>query len=441
VPSALDLDTAVPVLLFKSHRYIIHHGAVGIARNLGQAGVPVYANVEDRWTPLAVSRYLTGSFVLAQTVLDDDDRLLQALLTIGKGFNRPAILLPTDDKAAFFVAEHASELRQRFLFPDVPAGLPRRLADKMSLYGLCGKFGMPCPENVVPQSIEDVHELAGRIKFPVFLKVSAYWSPRGKMLPSQIVENRVELIAICRKVQNWENPNIIVQEYIPGEDWIVHGHYNPKTDCFLPFTGRKVRSYPAFAGFTTLGVSAANETLSSQIEAFVKATGYSGIMDIDCRFDQRDGTYKLLDFNPRIGMNFRMFDDQAGLNVARALHLDLTGRSVKQSPLVEGRVFIVEPYDLLASLSYLRRRKVTLGKLLLALRGSKELAWFSWRDPLPILLMCLRLLLHVASRFGTAGRTALRARKGGDQPLPEGERPAADGGMTRTKPSLKPDRG
>ncbi len=46
-----DLDQTVPVLIFKSHRSIFHHGALGIARNLGRLGVHVYAIVEDRYTP------------------------------------------------------------------------------------------------------------------------------------------------------------------------------------------------------------------------------------------------------------------------------------------------------------------------------------------------------------------------------------------------------
>src|SRR5262249_30263414 len=115
--------------------------------------------------------------------------------------------------------------------------------------------------------------------------------------------------------------------------------------------------------------------------------------------DRHDGKFKLLDFNPRLGMNFRMFDDQAGINVVRALHLDLTGRRVKRSPLVEGRTFIVEPYDLFACLSYLRRRMVTVRKLLSSWHGSREFAWFSWRDPLPSFAMSIRMLPKLVSHL------------------------------------------
>jgi predicted ATP-grasp superfamily ATP-dependent carboligase len=421
----------------RSHSYVIHHGALGIARNLGQAGVPVYAIVEDRFTPLALSRYLARRFVLTPADFSDEGRLLSALLAIGKSLSQPVILVPTDDRAAVIMAEHAHQLRPWFLFPDVPEELPRQLADKASLYALCRKSGTPCPEDVVPKSIDDVHEFIARAKFPVAVKVAANWRRSACVRVTQIVRTAGELAALfdCIDDDDWKNPNIIIQEYIPGEDWIVHGYSSQKTGCFLAFTGRKLRSYPAFAGLTTLGVPVVNEPLASQIEQFVNAVGYSGIMDIDCRFDSRDGKYKLLDFNPRVGMNFRMFDDQAGNNAVRALHLDLTGRPVAPAPLVEGRVFIAEPFDLLASLSYLHERKLTPAQLLSSWRGPKELAWFSWRDPLPFLSMCVRLLPNIVFRLGRAGLGSLAARRqaNNNSPPAASHRPASRGRFRRAR--------
>jgi hypothetical protein len=59
----LPLDPIVPVLVLKVGRYVLHHGGVGIIRSLGRMGVPTYSVVEDRFTPAAVSGFLTGAFV------------------------------------------------------------------------------------------------------------------------------------------------------------------------------------------------------------------------------------------------------------------------------------------------------------------------------------------------------------------------------------------
>jgi D-aspartate ligase len=388
-----DLDTTVPVLILKSHRSSFHHGALGIARNLGRLGVSVYAMVDDRYAPLALSRYLTSAFVWESRGLDTG-RLLNTTATLP----RPTILIPIDDTAAFFIAEHAKELKRSFLFPDLPRELPRQLGNKMSLYQLSKRFGIPCPEQAFPKSIEDVHEFIGRATFPVVVKSVEQWRPEDGVPRTLIVESPEELLAIYRKVQTRQSPNIAFQEYIPGDDWIFHGYCNPDSNCFLPFTGRKLRSYPASAGTTSLGVSTINERLVSQTRSFLNAIAYSGIMDIDYRFDKRDGKYKLVDFNPRVGLNFRIFDDHAGINVVRALHLDLTGRSIRRTPMVEGRLLIVESMDPVACFNYLRRGDLTVRALWSSFIGSREFAWFSRDDPLPFLSMCIRLLLHIPTR-------------------------------------------
>jgi len=394
------LDTTFPVLLLKIDPCVIHHGAVGIARRLGGLGVPVYAIVEDRYTPLAMCKQLTGAFV---NRTKDANGLLNYLAAIGESINRSTILLPTDDSGAVFIAEHAKALSRWFLFPHLPAGLPRQLADKTSLYSLCREIGISCPQLALPTSIDQVHEFIARATFPVVVKAAEHSRRLNNHYSSFIAQSPEELLAFCGRADCFRRPNMIFQEYIHGEDWIFHGYFNPETDCFVGFTGKKLRSYPPLAGPTTLGVSVLNEPLSRQAEAMLRVIGYSGIVDLDYRRDERDGRYKLLDFNPRVGANFRMFEDGAGIDVVRALHLDLTGRGVRRSPMIEGRTFIVEPHDLFASLAHLRRRELTLKTWRRSLSGMRELAWWSSDDPLPFFVMSTRLLLRVAGRAVRTG--------------------------------------
>jgi D-aspartate ligase len=401
----LALDATVPVLVLKIGKYVIHHGALGIIRSLGQMGVPVYAVVEDRFTPAAMSRYLTDAFVWGTHGLGDKS-VLSGLAEIGQRLGRPAILVPTDDLAAVFIAEHAEALEKWFLFPSLPKELPRRLSNKRHLYFLCKTIGVPCPDAVFPCSVDDVYDFAERTTFPVVVKAAeAHRLPRGARSTS-IAKSRKELVEVYRQAESQDFPNLVFQEYIPescAEDWIVHGYCNPRTGFFVAFTGRKLRSFPAFAGLTTLGESVTNEPLIQQTKAMLKAIGYAGIIDIDCRFDRRDGRYKLLDFNPRIGSNFRMFQDCAGIDVVRWLHLDLTGRRVHPLPAVEGRTLVVEPYDFIASLDYMRHGGLTVRNWWKSLQGKREIAWFTWEDPVPFLAMCVRLLLFAIARAVRSG--------------------------------------
>ena len=111
--------------------------------------------------------------------------------------------------------------------------------------------------------------------------------------------------------------NLMLQEYIPGApeaNWMFNGYFDKHSECRVSFTGVKVRQSPAAAGATTLGVCRANPLLARSTERFMQAIGYRGIVDIDYRLDARDGQYKLLDVNPRIGSSFRLFvrDERSG---------------------------------------------------------------------------------------------------------------------------------
>lgn len=378
------MTAPIPVLILKTGRYAIHHGQVGIIRSLGRLGIPVYTIAEDHLTPAGTSRYLTGRFVW-NTGDQPRSQTLEALSRIAKTLKEPAILIPTDDVAAILVAEEAATLRQWFVFPRISAAMPRTLANKQTLHALCRQIGVPCPNTRCPTSISDVHEFAESSRFPIIVKAAAAWlSPK---LNVSVVHSERELIDLWHRTARPETPNLLLQEYIPsGEDWFFHGYCNGASDCLAGFTGLKLRSSPPHAGITTLGRSVGNDALLHQAGALLKAISYAGVMDLDYRFDKRDGQYKLLDFNPRIGAQFRLFVDDNGLDVARALYRDLTGQTVQRSRQVDGRVFVVEPDDLRASLQYFWRGELSVYAWLRSFKGRREFAWFNWDDPLPSLM-------------------------------------------------------
>jgi D-aspartate ligase len=411
--NSLARDSAVPVLVLKIGRYILHHGTVGIIRSLGRMGVPVFSIVEDRFTPAAVCKYVTGTLTWETQGLDAK-KLLDGMAIIGERLNRPTILVPTDDVAAILIAEQAATLQRWFLFPQQPVLLPRTLANKRELYLLCKQIGVSCPEAVFPNSMDDVYEFVQHATFPVVVKAAESWLLPAGARTTSIAWTREQACAFYRDTQAQQHtqgqhrPNLIFQQYIPpgcSEDWFYHGYCNQRSDSCIGFTGRKIRSYPCFAGPTTLGKAVSNEPLRQQAETILKSLSYSGIMDIDFRLDKRDGQYKLLDFNPRIGAQFRLFEDHAGTDVVRALYLDLTGKRVPRSPEIKGRTFIVELHDLAASITSLRRGTLTVREWWRSLYGKKELAWLSRDDPLPFLMMCVRLLLRVIERMLRIRRT------------------------------------
>ena len=199
-------------------------------------------------------------------------------------------------------------------------------------------------------------------------------------------------------------PNTMLQEYVPGgadSVWMFNGYFDGRSECLVGFCGQKLRQYPPYTGITSLGICRPNEVVAETTKAFMKEVGYRGILDIGYRFDARDGQYKLLDVNPRLGTTFRLFVDGNGLDVVRALYLDLTGQPVPAPAHPDGRKWMIENYDLVSSRRYLRDGALTLRSWLRSLRGLRELAWFARDDPRPFLSMCRHSLA-----------SALRLRRG-----------------------------
>jgi D-aspartate ligase len=395
-------DTTLPVLVLKVGHYPLHHGGVGIARSLGRLGIQVYGVYEDRFTPGAMSRYVQGRFVWRNSEVSADE-FLTGMTDIARHVRRPTILIPTDDHGAILVEEHWDVLAETFVFPRQPMGLSRAVASKEGLYRLCKELGVPCPEAVFPATREDVEEFLARAIFPVVVKrTSQWWVQQDTAVKSTTIVNSPDaLLEICRKVEDLSAAGLMFQDYIPreqGEDWFFHGYCDESSDCLVGFTGMKLRSYPAYAGPTTLGRCVENQALRRQAEELFKTIHYRGIMDLDYRLDRRDGQYKLLDFNPRIGAQFRLFVDEAGIDVVRALHLDLAGRAVPRSSQMEGRRFMAEHYDVVAGWAYHRDGGLTLRGWLRSVRRVEEHAWFDAYDVWPFVIMSLRFLFRGIER-------------------------------------------
>jgi predicted ATP-grasp superfamily ATP-dependent carboligase len=400
-----DPDLSTPAVVLKLDRNVFHHGGLGVIRSLGRLGVPVYGIHEDRLAPAAGSRYLHGRYYGVPDPADVP-RLLAGLNRLADLIGRPAVLITTDDAGAIFLAEHGPELRGRFLFPSPPAGLPRRLAGKYTLHEMCRQHGFPSPRTVLPDSLAAAREFAAAAGYPVVAKLTAPWRAPARVRSTQLVAGP-DALARLHEACARADAGLLLQERIAdGEDWFFHGYCDAAARCRPAFTGVKERSYPASAGLTSLGRSAANPELRQRVTTLLTCLGYAGALDLDIRLDLTDGRYHLLDFNPRLGAQFRLFRDTAGTDVALAAYLDLTGQPVPDAPQADGRRFCVENYDPISALAHLRAGDLTIGTWLASLRGTDELAWFARDDMRPFGLMCARMTWRAATRWRRPPPTA-----------------------------------
>ncbi len=389
-------DVSTPAVVLKFDPNVMHHGSLGVIRSLGRMGVPVYAVLESAWAPAGHSRYLRGK-VLWRPAGQSADRIRSGLLRLAELIGRPSVLIPTDDAGAIFLAEHGEYLRGAFLFPHQPASLSRRLAGKHSLHLLCAELGFPSPRSCLPSSLAQAADTAAAYGYPVVGKLARPWQSqsrsRSQQRSTQIIGDAAELAAAWQGSQAG-GAGLLLQEHIPaspGHDWFFHGYAGTDGRCRPACTGVKDRSYPAHAGLTSFGRCVPNEALRDSVTGLLSRLGYRGIADLDLRLDDRDGQYKLLDFNPRLGAQFRLFTAPGGLDVVRAAYLDLTGQPVTGAEPESGRSFMVESYDAMSAISYWRSGEISLRSWLAGTRRVDETAWFARDDLRPFELMCVRM--------------------------------------------------
>lgn len=407
-PEKGRLNTSVPVVVIAPG----YHGHA-IARTLGRLGVPVYGVHADRRSPAIRSRYWRKNFFWDIEKAAPEETV-DWLLQLGRKIGSHPILIPTDDDSCIFVADSAGALKEEFLLPDQPAGLARSLSSKQSMYYLCKRFGIPTPETVFPGSRNDVVEFIKDATFPVMLKgINTVTLLKRTGMRMVVVKDAESLLRRYEEMETPDTPNLMLQEYIPGGSemiWMFDGYFDAESTCLFGITGKKIRQYPPYSGVTSLGICVANEAVERQTVSFMKATGYRGILDLGYKYDARTGEYKLLDVNPRIGTTFRLFTDSTGMDVARALYLDLTGQPIVTGEPCDGRKWVVENFDLFSSPTYWRDDKLSLWKWLRTYRGVEEAGWFARDDPAPFFMMAWSSLRWAFKRLSARFRKARTPR-------------------------------
>ena len=362
---------------------------LGVARTLGRLGVPVALLYANAGAAAARSRYVT-----ARSSWDPVGELSVAIETLRRTvepLGAGALLVPTDDMMAVWVDRHADELRAAgFRFAAQPRGLVERLVSKSAMRDVASELGIATPSVEVPVDWNEAFDVAERIDLPVVLKKREPLA--GSSASSvEIFQERASLRRSLERRAETEGCNVLFQEFIPGGPssvWMCNAYFDGTSSWRFGATGRKLRQWRPYTGWTTLGVCEPNPDVRELTELLAKGTGYRGVIDIGFRYDARDGRYLLLDVNPRVGATFRLFAAPDGNDVVRAMYRDLRGDELAGATVRAGRRWIVETHDIAASVAHLRDHSLTLGGWVASLRGVEEVAVFAADDPLPF-VACL----------------------------------------------------
>jgi predicted ATP-grasp superfamily ATP-dependent carboligase len=430
------VDVPAVVLTLGEGRF--DHGALGAIRSLGRLGVAVHLAGAAGSAP-SRSRYLRST-----TVIEPSDRagVVARLGELGHRLPDRPVLVTIGDRAAMLVDDHRAALAPSFRFADAPPGLVTALADKGRLLELATAAGVEVPRTVRPVDLAGADAFAADVGFPVVVKAAdpraIRWAEGERSVA--VADDRRELHGLLAGGDGTLRTNLLLQEFLPGSAdavWFFHGYFDGQSVCRFGAVGRKLREDPPGGGLTTLGVVAPNPAVEDAAIRLLQTAGYRGIVDAEFRHDRERDRYLAIDVNPRSGANFRLFVDDHGLDVVRALYLDLTGQPVEGGAVPAGRRWVVETLDPGTWPSYYGDRTgVPWRTLPASFRGARETAWFALDDLRPFAAAAGDRVGALVTRSArVVGRVSRRLG-----PEKRGSRPAPPTAPGRTPPPRPPTR-
>lgn len=398
------IDTSAPVVdIFRGG-----YGDVSIARTLGRLGVPMYLVAQKGMrTPVWSSRYWAKRTRWDYSSPEQQSVafLLDLGATLQAAHGTRAILLTTSDWIAIFIERNRHLLQEQFVFPQPVGPVIHTLLNKWEMHLLAKEHSIPTPNTAYPASRADVEEFLETNNFPIVMKPADPYSsnPTSK----KIIYSRQELMDEVDREAARAPLELVLQEYIPGDAetvWMCNGYFALHQEHTVTFTGKKLRQLSS-TGIASFAICLPNETVASQTRRLMEGVGYRGCVGIGFRYDSRDGLYKLLDVNARVSGIFRLFVGTNEIDVVRSCYLDLTGQHIPATALQPGRTWMLED-DVVAALSAIRNRRLSVAEWIRSIRDVRELQWFARDDPVPSFVWLREKVRHwVLSRFRHTAKT------------------------------------
>lgn len=268
------------VLLLDGHT----RSALAVARSLGRHGLSVTVAAEAQPCLAGCSKY-SGRNLTCPSPMKQPEAFTGWLIETAEQ-NDYELILPMTDVSTVLAARIQAAL------PNLPVPSSEALdpvLDKLLLIRLASENQIPVPETW-EVSQED-------LQFPVIVKSrrsftyqDGAWTEGGV----KVVRNQQELIS---SYQSMDRP--LVQEFIPGWGEGVFVLCN-RGELRALFSHRRIRETPPQGGVSTLRESIpVDPRLVTPITNLLRKLKWHGPAMFEFRVDNRDGTPKLMEVNPR----------------------------------------------------------------------------------------------------------------------------------------------
>lgn len=270
---------------------------------------------------------------------------------------RRAILLSCGDSYTRLLSKNKDRLDPAYIpvCPDYDA--VDSVNSKVRFYEICERAGIPYPKTVVIRDAK-IPELP--FGYPLVFKPDDADDYNAHPFEGQkkafIIDTAEELRETAVRIyEAGYGGAMLIQEFIPGDDdnmRVVNGYIRTDGTAALLSMGRPLLEdyYPMAIGNYTVILASGDDRVYDTVEKLVASVPYFGYFNVDLKYDRRDDTFKVFDFNPRMGRS-SYYVTLAGCNLARCVAEDVilhtgsgTTRSYDEMLWTDVPVSIVRKY-------------------------------------------------------------------------------------------------
>lgn len=305
---------------------------LGIVRSLGRQGIEVVV-IDDEHSIGRYSRYAVGSYRFRE--LRTDEQIVGALLSVAERRDVEGwVVYPTREETVAALSRHREQLVERFRIPTPDWSVTRFAWDKRNTYARAAELNIPTPRTWRISSEDELDTVDGEPPYVIkpAIKEHFFYATKCKAWRANSRDELVERFRAAAMLVGTEE--VVVQELIPGDGnaqvayCAMFKHGRPVASMLV----NRLRQHPVEFGRASTFVRTieAPEVEEASIR-FLRSIDYYGLVELEYKYDRRDGLPKLLDVNartwgyhslgPRAGVDFPylLYADQIGLPVPHGL--------------------------------------------------------------------------------------------------------------------------
>jgi len=356
---------------------------LGVARNLGRAGIVVH-RLGATHEQLLQSRYIRTTRVVLDLDQLNDEEYLAVLEDVRREIGGRPVLFPITDLHVLRHARLGPERLEGFHSTAPASDIAELLVNKGRFYEKLEALGIPHPRTRHPQTLAEFEAAAAEIGYPVYVKPEI--SPQFHHAFHRkgfVARNQEELRSTVHDVTR-SGLRVVLQEIVPGDARCMYGvaGYRRADGEAAWVCYRRVREYPAGFGCGSVIETCESFVHETRLLELLETIGYEGLFDAELKRDRRSGAFSLIEINARSWWQ-NLLPTLSGINLIELRYRDATGQGAEAALPRSEYELGVKWVHLYNDISAARNEGLGWLAWIRSLMGRKVFAFHALDDPLP----------------------------------------------------------